>query len=350
MVLKVSEMGVNISSLIEAREVKLTDLEGKIIGLDGYNVTYQFLARIRRSGTGEALRDNKGKVTSHLSGILYRTSNLVEAGIKPVFVWDGKPPALKERTIKKRRAIRDQAEKRWAEALKKGEEAFVYAQAASKLTSEMVEDAIKLLDYMGIPSIKAPSEGEAQLAVMAKEGDIWAAASQDWDTLLFNSPRLIRNLSISGRRKLPKKKVYVEIRPEIVELEKTLRRMEITRKQLIIIGMLVGTDYNSGVKGVGPKTALRLVKEHKTLDRVLANVKWEVDVEAEKIFNLFMDPPVTKDYELKWREPDVDKLFELMVEEHNFSLSRIEKVIKTLQESYLTAKEKSLENFFGDSS
>ena len=345
-VLEASEMGVNIGGLVEAREVKLTDLSGRVIGLDGHNVAYQFLAKIRKSGTGESLIDKKGRVTSHLSGILYRTSNLVETGIKPLFVWDGKPPTLKERTIRERRTIREEAGKRWVEALKRGEEAIVYAQAASKLTPEMIMEAIKLLDYMGIPSVQAPSEGEAQLAVMVGKGDIWAGASQDWDNILFGSPRLVRNLSITGQRKIPKKNVYVDVKPEIVELDNVLSSLEITRDQLIIVGILVGTDYNPGVKGIGPKTALRLVKEHKTLDRVLANVKWESDVNAEKVFNFFLDPPATKAYEVRWKEPNTDKIVELMVEEHDFSRSRVEKVMKSLRGSFLTNKEKSLEDFF----
>lgn len=339
-------MGVNIGGLVEAREVKLADLAGKAIGLDGYNVAYQFLARIRKSGTGEPLRDGEGRVTSHLSGIFYRTSSLVEAGVKPLFVWDGRPPSFKERTIRVRRAVREEAEKRWAEALAKGEEAMTYAQAASKLDPEMVEESVRLLDYMGVPSIRAPSEGEAQLAVMAADGVIWAGASQDWDSLLFNSPRLVRNLSITGQRKLPQKNVYVEIKPEVVELEKVLNALGITREQLILVGILVGTDYNPGVKGVGPKTALRLVKEKKALDSVLANVKWEADVDAEKIFNFFLNPPATKTYEIRWKEPNTAKLVELMVEEHDFSRSRVEKVVKILQEKLITTKEKSLEDFF----
>ncbi len=340
-------MGVNIGDLIQSREVQLTDLAGKIIGVDGYNVSYQFLARIRRSGTGEPLKDREGRITSHLSGIFYRTSNLVEAGVKPFFVWDGEPPKFKERTLQERRAFRAAAEKRWSEALERGEEAMVYAQAASKLTPDMVEESVELLEYMGIPSIKAPSEGEAQLAVMAEAGDIWAGASQDWDSLLFNSPRLVRNLSITGRRKLPKKNVYIEIKPEVVELEKVLNNLSIIREQLIIIGILVGTDYNLGVEGIGPKTALRLVKEHKTLDRVLANVKWEAEVDVEKIFNFFLDPPATKTYKLRWNEPNMDKLVEFMVEEHSFSRDRVEKVLKSLHKNLSITRERPLERFFG---
>ena len=342
-------MGVGLGDLVEAKEVKLTDLAGRIIGIDGYNVSYQFLTRIRQKGTGETLRDSKGRVTSHLSGLFYRTSNLIEAGIKPLFVWDGKPPKLKERTVTERRVIREKAARKWVEALEKGEkkEAFAYAQASSTLTRDMVAESIQLLDYMGIPSIQAPSEGEAQLAAMAVRGDVWAGASQDWDSLLFNSPRLVRNLSLTGQRKIPRKNVYVEIKPELVELDRVLRALEISREQLIIVGILVGTDYNPGIKGVGPKTALRLVKEHRTLDRVLANVKWESDVDAGEVFNFFLNPPATEASAIRWKEPDVDKLVGFMVEEHDFSRDRVVKVAKILRENLLKKREKTLESFFG---
>jgi flap endonuclease-1 len=343
----VIQTGVTIGNLVQVREVQLTDFAGKIIGIDGHNVSYQFLARIRKSGTGEPLIDRKGRITSHLSGIFYRTSNLVEAGIKPLFVWDGKPPRFKERILKERRAFREEAKKKWVRALESGENAMVYAQAALRLTPEMIEESIELLEYMGIPCIQAPSEGEAQLAVMAAVGDIWASASQDWDSLLFNSPRLVRNLSITGRRKLPQKNVYIEIKPELIELEKVLNSLGITREQLIIIGILIGTDYNQGVKRIGPKTALRLVKEHRTLDRISANVEWDADVDVEEIFNFFLDPPATKVYEIKWKKPKMDKLINFMVEEHDFSGERVEKVSKSLYESLLITKERPLERFFG---
>jgi flap endonuclease-1 len=284
-------------------------------------------------------------VTSHLSGTFYRVSNFIEAGIKPVFVWDGKPPRFKRRTIQARSTAREEAARRWTRALERGEEAMVYAQASSKLTSEMVEESIYLLDCMGVPSLRAPSEGEAQLAMMAVEGDIWASASQDWDSLLFNSPRLVRNLSITGRRKLPRKPVYIEIKPELIDLKKTLKNLGITREQLIVTGMLIGTDYNAGVKGVGPKTALRLVKEYDTVDRLLEKVEWTDDFDFEEVFNFFLNPATTDNYEIKWKAPDTGKLVEFMVEEHDFSRSRVEKVAEILEKS-ITEKEGTLEDFF----
>jgi flap endonuclease-1 len=339
-------MGVDIGGLVHAKQVRLVDLAGKTIGIDGHNVSYQFLTRIRETRTGEPLRDRRGRVTSHLSGLLYRTSKLIEVGIRPIFVWDGQPPKLKERTVKARMARRKKAEIRWVEALDRGEEAMVYAQAASKLTPQMVEESIRLLGYMGVPSVQAPSEGEAQLAVMGRKNDIWAGASQDWDCLLFNSPRLIRNLSLEGRRKLPRKNIYVQTKPELVQLDEVLERLSITREQLILIGLLIGTDYNPGIKGIGPKTALRLVKEHQTIDHVLANVEWKATVDAEVIFNFFLDPPASEDYEITWNEPDIEGLIEFMVEEHDFSLSRVEKVGKILGRNLLRTKEKSLRDFF----
>ena len=339
-------MGVNIGSLIEAREMKLRDLSGKAIGFDGHNIMYQFLARIRKKDTGESLVDSEGRVTSHLSGIFYRTSNLIHIGIKPVFVWDGKPPPFKELTIRKRRATRERAQKQWIEALKRGEEAMIYAQAATRVTPELIEEAVKLLDYMGIPSIQAPSEGEAQLAVMTKRGEIWAGASQDWDSLLFGTSRLIRNLSIKGQRKLPKKNVYIEIKPEMIELDKVLNNLEITREQLIIIGILAGTDYNPSIKGIGIKTALRLVKKHKTLERILENVKLETFVDIKKIFNFFLEPPANKADTIKWKEPEQDKIVELLVDTHNFSRMRIEKTVKLLADGFQKHKVKPLEEFF----
>lgn len=335
-------MGVDISSLLEAKEIQLVELSGRSIAIDGFNILYQFLSIIRDRMTGEPLRDSKGRITSHLSGLLYRNSNLLEGGIKPVFIFDGKPPEFKHSTIESRAERKREAEKKWKEAVERGERAITYAQAAAKLTDDMVERAKMLLDYMGIPWVQAPSEGEMQCAFMCKRGDVWASGSQDFDSLLAGTPRLVRNLSITGRRKVPKKEIYVQVKPELIELEKALESLGITEEQLVILGMLVGTDYSEGVKGVGPKTALKIVKKYKTLDKVMENVDWTSDVPAEKIYNFFLNPPVTEEYEIEWKEPDADKLKEFMVKEHDFSLERVEKVIERLQNAWTKGRQSSL--------
>lgn len=295
--------------------------------------------------TGEPLKDSNGRVTSHLSGLLYRTSNLVDAGIKPIFVFDGEPPEFKTKTIQARKLAKEEAREKWKQALETGEEAITYAQRATVLTNEMIEDSKKLLEAMGIPYLVAKSEGEAQCAFMCIRKDVDFSASQDFDSLLFGSPYLVRNLSITGRRKVPNKDTYIEVNPEIIDLSQMLSNLGITREQLIILGMLVGTDYNEGIEQVGPKTALKLVKEHKTLKKVLAHVEWKDDVEPEAIYDFFLDPPVIEKYKIEFKNPDKDKIIKLMVEEHDFSQERMEKIIEKLQSQ--KGKQASLKGWLG---
>jgi flap endonuclease-1 len=342
-------MGVQISAIIPKTEVELQDLTGKKVAIDAYNTLFQFLSIIRQRDTGEPLRDSKGRVTSHLSGLFYRTIRLIDVGIKPVYVYDGKPPEFKAKTIKEREEAREEARKKWEEAVKEGrkEDIMVYAQGALKLTDEMMEESKKVLDAMGIPWVQAPSEGEAQCAFICKRGDVDYAGSQDYDALLFASPRLVRNLSITGRRKLPRQEAYIEIKPEIIELEKVLSELQINREQLIILGILVGTDYNPrGIKGIGPKTALKIVRENKTLDEVLKQVEWDFDVDPHRIFEFFLNPPVEKNYRIEWKQPDREKLIELMVEEHDFSKERVENALKKLIEVKKEGTQLRLEDWF----
>ena len=339
-------MGVSFKGIVTSEEVELTDLSGKKIAIDAFNIVYQFLSIIRDRFTGEPLKDSKGRITSHLSGLLYRTSKLAEVGIRPIFVFDGEPPEFKEKTIEQRANAKKEAKKKWKEAVEKGEEAIRYAQAASKFTDEMVEDSKKLLGFMGMPFIQAKSEGEAQCAHMCKKGSVDYTGSQDFDSLLFGSPFLVRNLSITGRRKVPRKETYIEIRPELIELEKILSELGITQKQLITMGILIGTDYAPGVKGVGPKTAFKLVKEHKTLKKILSKVKWRGEVDAEEILDFFLKPPVTDKYKIVWEQPDREKIMEFMVDEHDFSRERIEKVVERLQQSFTSGRQSSLKGWF----
>ncbi|MBI2547430.1 MAG: flap endonuclease-1 [Candidatus Aenigmarchaeota archaeon] len=339
-------MGVQISGLIPSREIELADLSGKKIAVDALNTLFQFLAIIRDRMTGEPLKDSKGRITSHLSGLFYRTFNLIEAGIKPVFVFDGKPPAFKKETLEERENHKQAAEKKWQEALEKGEPAMRYAQASSRMTDEMIESSKKLLECMGIPHVQAPTEGEMQCAYMCKKGDVWSAASQDYDSVLDGSPRLVRNISISGRKKLPGKEVYVEVNPQLIELKEVLSKLELTQEQLVILGILVGTDYNpGGVKGVGPKTALKLAREHKTLEKVLEHVEWTSDVSASDIYQFFLNPPVSDDYKLEWKEYNKEKILKFMVDEHEFSQERIGKIVDKLQQSQSRIRQPSLKGW-----
>jgi flap endonuclease-1 len=344
-------LGVNFKDLIPKTQVKLEDLSGKIIAIDAYNAIYQFLAIIRQPD-GTPLKDSTGKITSHLSGLFYRTSNLVEMGIKPIYVFDGIPPALKSTEIQRRKQVKVEAAVKYEKAVAEGKpaEARMYAQAATSMKDYMQDDSRKLLDLLGLPWIQAPSEGEAQAAHMTKRGDSDYCASQDYDSLLFGAPKLLRNVTISGRRKLPSKNLYVDIVPEVVELAKTLNETGLTYEQLVDVGILIGTDFNpDGIKGLGPKTALKLIKEYGTLEGALPHIKnASFPVEPNCIREIFLKPDVTDNYKIEWKEPNVEGIVDFLCRQKDFSEDRVKKQVERMQEGTKKQKGKvSLEKWFG---
>lgn len=343
-------MGVRLGGIVSGRKVDFSELSGRVVAVDAYNVLYQFLSVIR-GFDGTPLRDRRGRVTSHLSGLLYRSARLIEAGVRLVYIFDGVPPALKGAEVERRIRAREEAFLKYKEAKREGrlEEARVYAQASSRLRDYMVDGAKRLLEFTGVPWIQAPSEGEAQAAYLAMKGDVWAAASQDYDSLLFGAPRFIRNMAITGRRKLPRKRVYITVKPEVVELSQVLGQLGITREQLVVLGVLVGTDFNpEGIKGIGPKTALKLVKKYKTLDGVVKNLKGaKFPVEPEKIVDMFLNPDVTDNYTIRWREPKASGVIGFLCGEHDFSEERVRKALEKISAGYEKMEKKdTLEKWF----
>jgi flap endonuclease-1 len=341
-------LGVDFGDLVVRRALTLEELRGKSIAVDGYNALYQFLTVIRQPD-GTPLMDSHGRVTSHLSGVFYRTINLLEMGVKPVYVFDGKPPEIKEMEVARRRALREEAVKKYEEALQRGDlkAARTYASQSARLREEMVDEVKKLLDAMGVPWIQAPSEGEAQAAYLAIKGDVWASASQDYDSLLYGAPKLVRNLTISGRRRLPRSEKYVEVVPELVLLSEVLRTLELTREQLIDLAILIGTDYNpDGVKGIGPKRAYILIKKHGSLENVLKHLP-EVQIPSfQSIREIFLKPTVSMDYVVRWRPIDRGKVLEILVEEHDFSRERVEKAIDRVEEALRMERQVGLDKWF----
>ncbi len=326
-------MGVQLGEIIPKEKIEFENLAGRKIAIDAFNSLYQFLSIIRQPD-GTPLMDSKGRVTSHLSGLFYRTGKLVEYGVLPIYVFDGKPPDLKRKVSEERRQIREEAHEKWKEAVKVGDivAAKRHAQASSKLTGEMIDESKKLLEAMGIPWVQALGEGEAQAAYMVQHGDAWASASQDFDSLLFGSPRLIRNLTITGRRKLPGKNIYVSVEPELIELQKALDSLGIDRKKLIDMGIMMGTDFNEGIKGIGPKKALAYAKEGKSVKQVYKEMKQEPEVDLDELRELFLKHDVTKDYELKWGNVKKPEIIKILVDQHDFSEDRIARTMEELDE------------------
>ncbi len=338
-------MGVELKDILVKHERTFEELEGKI-AVDAYNTLYQFLSIIRQQD-GTPLMDSKGRITSHISGLFYRTCNLLEKNILPVYVFDGIPSELKKRTIAQRAAVKLEAEEQRKKALEQGDiqRAGMLAQRTSKLTKEMVGEAKELLSLMGLPCVQAPSEGEAQCSFMAMQGVVRAAASQDYDSLLFGAPILVRNLTISGRKKLPRREQYVEVIPEEIILEESLKNLGITREKLVWIGILSGTDFNEGIYGIGPKKALKLVKEHNSFNAILKAINKEMD--WKPVEELFLKPQVEKvsKEELKIGKPDRDKITKFMTE-RDFSTERVENSIARAFKQPVDSKQGQLEKWF----
>ncbi len=333
----------DIGEILEKEKVGIDYFTGRKIAVDAYNAIYQFISIIRQPD-GTPLKDTEGRVTSHLSGIFYRISNMVEAGVKPIFVFDGEPPPFKRRELDVRKERRDEMKKKWKESLERGEkDVKKYAQAAESINDYIVETSKELLGYMGIPHVQAPSEGEAQAAYMCIKGDVNYTGSQDYDSLLFGSPKLARNLAITGKRKLPGKNVYVEVKPEVIDLETNLKALDISREQLVDINLLMGTDFNEGVKGVGAKKALKNITENGDIFTALSAMELSWD-NLQEIRNFFLNPPVEDDYSIKFSKPEEIRLIEFLCEEHDFSRERVKKAAEKLKE--LEVSQMSLEDWF----
>lgn len=339
-------MGLNISDIVLKKKRDISEFKGRWIAIDAYNTLYQFLSIIRQPD-GTPLMDSKGRTTSHLTGLLYRTTNLMETGLKLVFVFDGKPHDLKSDTLNGRRHIKEKAQVEWQEALKDGdmERARIKAQQTSRLTSEMVETSKQLLEYLGIPHVQSPGDGEAQASYMAHKGHVWAAASQDFDSLLFGAPTLIRNLTITGKRKLPKRREYVNVEPEEVNLNETLSSLEISREQLVDLAILVGTDFNPGIKGIGPKKALKLIKEHRNLETVMSEK--DIDIENyQEVRDIFLHPDVTDEYEILEGKIHEKSLLKMLVNDYEFSEARVKSTLKKIEYNRKEETQKSLDQWF----
>ena len=341
-------MGLDLKPLVEPTQIKLEELSNRIVAIDAYNAIYQFLAIIRGQ-QGEHLTDSSGNVTSHLSGLFYRNVNLLSMGIKPAYVFDGKPPSLKYAEIERRRQVKREATVKYEVALKEGrmEDARKYAQFTSVIQDYMIEDAKRLLNSLGIPHIDAPSEGEATAALLTINGTAYASASQDYDSLLFGAKRLIRNLTVSGRRKLPNKQIFINVEPEIITLDQTLQSLGINREQLVDIGILIGTDFNpDGFKGIGPKTALKMIKEHGRLEDIQDLKDKLNEAKYEKIREIFLQPNIVSTDKLEFADPDSNSVIQFLCRERNFSEERVNSALQKLKKASNT-RSQTLEQWFG---
>jgi len=341
-------MGVDFGDSIPREKIVLEDISHWKLAVDGYNTLYQFLAIIRGMDGGH-LKDSQGRVTSHLSGLFYRNVNLLELGIKLVYVFDGKPPELKAVEIQRRSTQRREAKDQYLKALEAGDlvQARKYAEASTVLRRDMVADAKELLDAMGIPWVDAPSEGEAQASLMAAEGTVDAVASQDHDSLVFGAPVLVRNVTISGKRRLPSKGIVINIQPERITLSSVLSSTGLTREQLVDFAILLGTDFNpDGFEGVGPVTALKYMKKYGRLEEIKELGGPLEGVRYQEIREFYLHAPATREVKPVWRPMERERVVSYLVGQRSFSRERVEAAISRV-ESSKPAQSETLEKWFG---
>lgn len=340
-------MGLDLKPLVKSSPIMISELSGKVIAVDAYNTIYQFLATIR-GPTGELLTNNSGEVTSHLSGLFYRNVNLLAENIKLIYIFDGKPSPLKSKEIERRRQVKQEAFKKYQEAITAGrfEDARKYGQATSVLTDMMVEESKMILTLLGIPYIQAPSEGEATAAQLTQSNIAFACASQDYDSLLFGAKRLIRNLTISGKRKVPNRNVYVDIEPEIIQQQLLLNETGLNLEQLVDVGIMIGTDFNpGGIPRIGPKTALKLVQEYNKLEKIEKIEDSVVNIPYEEIREIFLKQETPKVDNIEFNEINYNALINFLCVEKNFSATRVNMSLDKLKKS-ITNRNQSLEKWF----
>jgi flap endonuclease-1 len=340
-------MGLNLKELVVREKTTLEAFSSKVIAIDAYNAIYQFLASIR-GPDGLQLSDSEGRITSHLSGLLYRNINFLSLGIKPVYVFDGKPPSLKTAEIERRKQIKKDATVKYEKAIAEGnmEDARKFAQQTTSMKDGMVKESKQILTYFGIPYIDAPSEGEAMAAHLTNTGQAYASASQDFDSILCGAKRLIRNFTNSGRRKIPNRNTYVEIEPEIIETQKTLDNLGVTREQLVDIGILIGTDFNpNGFDRIGPKTALKMIKQHLRLEDIPQIQEQLHEIDYEQIRKIFLEPIVADVNEIVFGDVDYEGMTNYLVKERSFSEDRIQSSLNRLKKA-MEKKSHNLDQWF----
>ena len=341
-------MGVQISDILPRKTIEISDLKGKIVAIDAYNTLYQFLTTIRQPD-GTPLMDKNKNITSHLSGLFYRNINLLQEGIQPVYVFDGIPPEMKRAEIEKRREAKKTAEQKYEEAKEKKdiEQMKKYSGRFVKITDEIIQQSKDLLEALGIPVIQAPAEGEAEAAVLARTEKVWAAASQDYDALLYGTPYLIRNLTSPRRKKMPSG-LYQDVKPELIEFQAVVRELEIDKDQLICLAILVGTDYNpGGVRGLGQKRALEIVQRYKYPVEIFKHIekKFNFIFNWQEVFRQFHEYKSSYTEDIQFKKVDEKKVKEILLS-HDFSENRIDSGLQKLKALKEAKKQKGLGDFF----
>jgi flap endonuclease-1 len=346
-------MGIAIGSLIKEykKDIDLKNLKYKKIGFDAYNVLYQFVTTIRGSD-GLPLKNKNQEITSHINGLFYRITNLIKYGIKPLFVFDGISNKLKEHTKEERRIRRDLAREKYNLAIEQKDILNInkYGKQSATINLKIIDESKELLDCLGVPYFIAPSEAEAQISVMVKNNYLDYVASQDYDCFLFGSPHLLKNVSVSAKRKIVSKNIYVENLPCIINAKDIYNNLKIDRIKLIWLSILIGTDFNNKVAGIGPKTALKLVQENNKFENIIDYLKTKnkiIDFDYKTIENIFLNPNVSTNPKIIQNKFNRTKLEDLLINKYDFDKLRVKNYLDNfIKEKENTEKQKNITRWF----
>lgn len=332
------------------RQQDLKSFFGRKVAVDASMSIYQFLVAVRQGA--DNLTNSEGEITSHINGLFYRTVRLLELGIKPIYVFDGKPPPMKGGELAKRAEAKKSAEEAVKKATEEGNLEMVekFSRRVNRVTPQMMASCKRLIRLMGVPVVEAPCEAEAQCAELCKAGRVYATASEDMDSLTFGSTKLLRQLWAGASSTAEKKGV----RPTEFTLEVVLQDLGMSMTEFVDLCILCGCDYADRIRGVGVVKALALIREHKNLEKIIAVLRagkgFVVPEEypVETIRQLFYKPEVIPgaDIELKWTKPDVEGLVKFMVEENQFDEAKVRTGIKRIEAAKKTSTQVRVDSFF----
>jgi flap endonuclease-1 len=304
----------DLRDLAVIEDVAYDDLAGSVVAVDAHNWLYRYLTTTVKFTRDSAYTTADGEEVANLIGVVQGLPKFLEHDVTPVFVFDGGVTDLKEAEVEQRREQREKYEEQLEQAREEGDSVEVAKldSRTQRLTDTIVDTTRELLALLDVPVVDAPAEGEAQAARMARAGTVDYAGTEDYDALLFGSPLTLRQLTSKGD-------------PECMDLDATLSEHDLTWEQLVDVGILCGTDFNEGVTGIGPKTAVKTVREHGDIWGVFE--ARDVSVEnVDRIRNLFLDPPVADDVAFDTElEPDVDAAKAFVVDEWGVAADEVER-------------------------
>ncbi|MDR9429086.1 MAG: flap endonuclease-1 [Natronomonas sp.] len=299
------------------------ELTGSVVAIDAHNWLYRYLTTTVRFTSSSIYTTHQGVEVANLIGVVQGLPKFLEADMTPIFVFDGGVTELKTDEVESRRNQRERYESE-LEAARAGEadaaEISTLESRTQRLTDTIQDTTRELLKLLDVPIVEAPAEGEAQAAHMARYGDVDYAGSEDYDTLLLGAPYTLRGLTSSGD-------------PECMDFERTLESLELTWEGLVDAAILMGTDFNEGIAGVGPKTAVKLVREHGDLYGAL-DARGESIPHADRIRAMFLDPAVTDEYGYDTDiDPDIDAARTYVTEQWEIPADEVERGFERIEDA-----------------